>query len=53
MPTIETCIDVNVPVETAYDRWREFETFSQFRGDAKQGKQIHVYRLRGKLGIAR
>ena len=53
MPTIETCIDVNVPVKTAYDRWREFETFSQFMKDAKQGNHINACRLPGKPGIVR
>jgi uncharacterized membrane protein len=53
MPTIETCIDVHVPVETACDRWREFELFSQFMEGVKQGNQINAYRLPGKPGITR
>ena len=53
MLTIETCIDVNVPAEIACDRWREFETFSQFMEDVKQGNRINAYRLPGKPGIAR
>jgi len=53
MLTIETRIDVNVPVETACDRWREYETFSQFMEDVMQSKQTNAYRLPGKPGIVR
>lgn len=45
MPTIATFIDVNVPVETAYDRWRQFQKSPRLMKDVKQGKQINTYRL--------
>ena len=52
MPSIETCIDVNVSVQTAYEQWRQFEKFSQFMEGVKQGKQINTYRLHWKAEIA-
>jgi len=51
MPTIETFIDVNVPVETAHDQWRQFGKFSQFMEGVKQGKQIDPSRLHWKAKI--
>ena len=52
MLTIETCIDVNVPVEIAYDQWRQFEKFPEFMEGVNQGKQINASRLHGKAEIA-
>ena len=52
MLTIQTCIDVNVPVQTAYDRWRQFEKFPQFMKGVKQGKHINTYRLYWNAEIA-
>lgn len=37
MPTIGVSIDVNVPAETAYDQWRQFEKLPQF---IEVGKQV-------------
>src|SRR5262249_53620155 len=51
MPTIEACIDVNVPVQTAYDQWRQFEKLPQFMEGLKQGKDINTHRLRWKTEI--
>jgi uncharacterized membrane protein len=51
MPTIETFIDVKVPVQTAYDQWRKFEKFPQFMEGVKQGKHINTYRLHWKAEI--
>ena len=30
METVEKCIDVNVPVNTAYNQWTQFEDFPRF-----------------------
>jgi uncharacterized membrane protein len=40
MPTIETSIDVCVPMETAYDQWKQFEKLPQFMKGLKQIKQF-------------
>ncbi len=52
MPTIETSIDVNVSVETAYDQWREFEKFPQFMEGVKQVKQLDTNPLQWKVELA-
>ena len=52
MPTIEACIDVNVPVETAYDQWRQFEKCPQSTKDVKRGQLINTYCLHWKTEIA-
>jgi uncharacterized membrane protein len=36
MPTIERSIDVHVPVQTAYDQWRQFARLPQFMEGVKQ-----------------
>ena len=51
MPTIETSIDINVPVETAYDQWREFAKFPQFMEGVKQVKHFDT-NLEWKAEIA-
>ena len=40
MPTIETSIDVCVPMETAYYQWRQFEKLPQFMKGVKQIKRL-------------
>ncbi|HZC80904.1 MAG TPA: SRPBCC family protein [Nitrospiraceae bacterium] len=52
MPTIEACIDVHVPVQTAYDQWRAFEKFPQFMNGVKQSSQTNPHRLHWKTEIA-
>ena len=52
MQTIVTFIDVNVPVQTAYDQWREFEKFPKFMKAVKQGKPINTHCLHWKTEIA-
>ncbi|BCA56064.1 Cyclase/dehydrase [Nitrospira sp. KM1] len=46
MSTIEKSIEVNVPVQTAYNQWTQFEEFPRFMEGVKQVKQIddtHLY----------
>jgi uncharacterized membrane protein len=54
MPTIEACIDVNVPVQTAYDQWKQFEKFPQVIEVVKEGNRIntHTHPLHWKTEIA-
>ena len=52
MPTIEACIDVNVPVLTAYDQWREFEKCSQSMEGMNQSHPTNTHRLHWKTEIA-
>ena len=40
MPTLQTSIVINVPVETAYDQWRQFEKLPQFLEAVRQVKQL-------------
>jgi uncharacterized membrane protein len=40
MPTIETSIDVCVPMETAYDQWKQFEKLPQFMKCVKEIKRL-------------
>jgi uncharacterized membrane protein len=48
MPTIETSIDVCVPMETAYDQWKQFEKLPQFMKGLKQITQFDNNPLQGK-----
>jgi len=49
--TVETCIDVSVPVQTAYDQWRQFEKFPRFMEGVKESKHINTYRMHWKAGM--
>ena len=40
MATIEQSIDVEVPVETAYNQWTQFEEFPTFMEGIQQVKQV-------------
>jgi uncharacterized membrane protein len=40
MAKIEQSIDVNVPVNTAYNQWTQFEEFPQFMEGVKQVRQV-------------
>jgi hypothetical protein len=44
MATIEACIDVNVPVQTAYDQWKQFEKCPPSIEGVKKGKPINIPR---------
>lgn len=46
MSTIEKSIEVNVPVQTAYNQWTQFEDFPQFMEGVKEVRQLddtHVH----------
>jgi hypothetical protein len=40
MSTIEQSIEVEVPVQTAYNQWTQFEEFPQFMEGVEQIRQI-------------
>ena len=52
MPTIVRSINVDVPVQTAYDQWREFEKLPQFREGVKEGDSINTNSLYWKVEFA-
>src|ERR1041384_7172259 len=51
MPTIETSIDVCVPMETAYDQWKQFERLPPFMKGVKQLTQLDDNPLKWKADI--
>lgn len=40
MSSIETSIDVNVPVRTAYNQWTQFEEFPRFMEGVREVRQL-------------
>jgi uncharacterized membrane protein len=52
MSMIETSIEVNVPVKTAYNQWTQFEEFPKFMEGVEQVKQIDDKHLHWKANIA-
>ena len=52
MSTIEQSIDVNVPVQVAYNEWTQFEEFPQFMGGVESVTQIDDTHLRWVAEIA-
>ncbi|MEP6935192.1 MAG: SRPBCC family protein [Nitrospirota bacterium] len=51
MSTIETSIEVNVPVQTAYHQWTQFEEFSLFMEGVKEVYQLDARHLHWKAEI--
>src|SRR5262249_39320188 len=51
MSRIEQSIDVDVPVETAYNQWTQFEEFPPFMDGVKQVEQLDERRLRWHAAI--
>ncbi|MEW6156404.1 MAG: SRPBCC family protein [Verrucomicrobiota bacterium] len=45
MESIEKCIEVDVPVTTAYNQWTQFEEFPEFMEGVKSVKQLDDKRL--------
>ena len=52
MSSIETSIDVNVPVRTAYNQWTQFEEFPRFMEGVREVKQLDDRRLVWRAEIA-
>jgi hypothetical protein len=40
MSTIEQSIEVEVPVQTAYNQWTQFEEFPEFMGGVEEVEQL-------------
>jgi uncharacterized membrane protein len=52
MATIEKSITVNVPVNTAYNQWTQFEEFPKFMEGVREVKQLDDKRLHWRAEIA-
>ncbi len=52
MAHIEKSIEVNVPVQTAYNQWTQFESFPKFMEGVKEVKQLDDKHLRWTANIA-
>jgi uncharacterized membrane protein len=52
MGRIERSIDVNVPVNIAYNQWTQFEEFPRFMEGVKEVKQLDDTHLHWKANIA-
>ena len=52
MSTIEKSIEVNVPVQTAYNQWTQFEEFPRFMEGVKEVNQLDDTHLHWKAAIA-
>ena len=51
MATIEKSIEVQVPVQTAYNQWTQFEDFPQFMEGVEDVRQIDNTHLHWKARI--
>ncbi|HZT95540.1 MAG TPA: SRPBCC family protein [Chloroflexota bacterium] len=51
MASVEKSIDVNVPVETAYNQWTQFESFPNFMEGVESVRQLDDRRLHWKAEI--
>ncbi len=52
MSKVERSIDVQVPVNTAYNQWTQFEEFPRFMSAVKQVQQLDDTRLRWSAEVA-
>ncbi|MCP2030056.1 putative membrane protein [Okibacterium sp. HSC-33S16] len=52
MATVNSDIDVNVPVSTAYNQWTQFETFPQFLSGVDEVTQTSDTHTHWKVSIA-
>jgi uncharacterized membrane protein len=51
MTTIEKSVEVNVPVQTAYNQWTQFESFPSFMKGVKEVRQIDDTHLHWRAEI--
>src|SRR6266436_8708322 len=51
MSSIETSIEVDVPVRTAYNQWTQFEEFPRFMAGVREVQQLDDRRLRWRAEI--
>ena len=51
MSNITTSIEVNVPVQTAYNQWTQFEEFPRFMKGVKEVRQLNAKHLHWKAEI--
>lgn len=51
MDTITSVIEVDVPLQTAYDQWTQFEEFPRFMGGVEQVTQLDEKRTRWVTSI--
>jgi uncharacterized membrane protein len=52
MPRFEDTIDVDVPVNVAYDQWTQFEEFPRFMEGVKRVEQLDDKRLEWTASVA-
>lgn len=52
MSTVEKSIDVNVPVNTAYNQWTQFEDFPKFMEGVKEVRQLDDTHLHWCASVA-
>jgi uncharacterized membrane protein len=51
MSTIEKSIEVNVPAETAYNQWTQFEDFPRFMEGVEEVRQVSDKHLHWRVNI--
>jgi uncharacterized membrane protein len=51
MPTVTESIDVDVPVQAAYNQWTQFESFPHFMNGVDEVKQLDDLRTHWKTSI--
>jgi uncharacterized membrane protein len=51
MPNIERSIDVNVPVQSAFNQWTQFEEFPKFMEGVEEVRQLDDVTLHWKVKI--
>jgi uncharacterized membrane protein len=51
MPTVTESIDVDVPVQAAYNQWTQFETFPNFMNGVEEIRQLDDLRTHWKTKV--